>query len=515
MKMLLGWARAWYGRASLRAKLCLYLVVSTTLLVGLLLPLVLYIERQAMLASVEQAGFRVAEIFARSSVQAVIADDYLVMQHVVNGIASDPQIIHAMILTPSGEVLAHSRPGERGRRYDDEAARQAIHAERPFVQRFVAADGTPVYDFAVPVTVLTEKRATARVAVSIARELDALRRTRNSILLFACGILALGFAATTYQARRLTRPMRALVAGAQEVTRGNVSHRLSVETQDELGQLAEAFNTMTTSLQRLITDLRQSNDALAAAQDEVVRQARLAAIGELAAAVAHEIRNPLGAVSNCVQMLRDSPHLQAEDVELLEIVSQETTRLAAIVSDFLAFGRPRPPELAPLELQGLLEETQELLQRDPGRTARVRVNLHCPAAPLVVKGDADQLRQVFLNLLVNACDAMAPTGGAVEVIAEALRDRIRVSVADTGPGIPPQALARIFEPFFTTRPHGTGLGLAIVRRILESHGGTIAVASPAGSGAVFTCLLPAVSPDDATTVLPPPTLAVARDKASV
>ena len=510
---LLRWGWAWYSRASLRAKLCLHLVVSTTLLVGLLLPLVLYIERQAMLASVEQAGFRVAEIFARSSVQAVIADDYLVMQHVVNGIASDPQIVHAMILTPSGEVLAHSRPGERGRHYGDEAARRALDAARPLVQRLVAADGTPIYDFAVPVTVLTDKRATARVAVSIARELDAVRRTRNSILLFACGILALGFAATTYQARRLTRPMRALVTGAQEVARGNVSHRLSVETQDELGQLAAAFNTMTTSLQRVINDLRQSNEALAAAQDEVVRQARLAAIGELAAAVAHEIRNPLGAVSNCVQMLRDSPNLQPDDIELLEIVSQETTRLAAIVSDFLAFGRPRPPDLAPLEVQGLLEETIELLQRDAARTAGVTVTLHCPPSPLVVRGDADQLRQVFLNLLVNACDAMRPRGGSLEVRAELRREGVVVSVADTGPGIPPQALERIFEPFFTTRPHGTGLGLAIARRIVESHRGTLDVASPPGGGALFTCLLPAASPGETPRNVPTAPVSLARGEA--
>src|SRR5919198_52768 len=119
---MLRWGREWYSRASLRTKLSLHLVLSTTLLVGLLLPLVLYIETQAMLASVEQSGFRLTEIFARSSVQAVIADDYLVMQHVVNGIASDPQIRHAMILMETGEVLAHSRAGERGRRYEDAAS---------------------------------------------------------------------------------------------------------------------------------------------------------------------------------------------------------------------------------------------------------------------------------------------------------------------------------------------------------------------------------------------------------
>src|SRR5204863_1081460 len=188
----------------------------------------------------------------------------------------------------------------------------------PLVQQLAALDGTPIYDFSVPVTVLNEPRATARVAVSIARELNALQRTRNSIILFACGIVTLGLAWATYQARRLTRPIRALVAGAREVRQGNLGHRLAVETRDELGEIAAAFNAMTTSLEDVIADLQRSHVALAAAQDEAVRHARLVAIGEMSAAVAHEIRNPLAALSNCVQMLRDSPHRQADDAELLE-----------------------------------------------------------------------------------------------------------------------------------------------------------------------------------------------------
>jgi signal transduction histidine kinase len=489
-------ARARYARSSIRTKLSLHLVVSATLFVGLLLSLVLYIEKQAMLAGAERAGFRLVDIFARSSVQAVIADDYLLMQHVVNGIASDPEIRHAMILTPSGEVLAHSRPGERGRRYTDPASVRAVQARGRLVQQLTAADGTPIYDFAVPVTVLNESRATARVAVSIARELNALQRTRNSIILFACGIVTFGLAWATYQTRRLTRPIRALVAGAREVRQGNLGHRLAVETHDELGEIAAAFNAMTASLEAVIEDLRRSHEALAAAQDETVRQARMVAIGELSAAVAHEIRNPLGALSNCVQMLRESPHRQPDDAELLAIVYDETVRLEAIVSDFLAFGRPRPPHLTAVDVQELLQDTANLLRRDEHRSAAVTITLRCPPKPVFVRGDRDQLRQVFLNLFVNACDAMGKSGGTIEAIVGGRPGTVEITVSDSGPGIPAEALARVFEPFFTTRGGGTGLGLAIVWGILEAHRGTVTVASPPQRGAVFTCVLPAALPDD-------------------
>jgi signal transduction histidine kinase len=492
--------RAWYGRASLRSKLSIHLVLSTTIFVGLLLPLVLYIEKQAMLAGAEQAGFRVAEMFARSSVQAVIADDYLLMQHVVNGIASDPEVRHAMILAPNGEVLAHSRPGERGRRYTDPASLRAAQARGRLVQESTAADGTPVYDFAVPLRVLTDHRATARVAVSIARELNALQRTRNSILLFACGILALGLAWATYQARRLTRPIRALVEGAREVRHGNLAHRLAVETRDELGEIAAAFNTMTASLEHMIEDLRRSHEALTVAHDDAVQRARMVAIGELAAAVAHEIRNPLGALSNCVQMLRESPRRHPDDAELLEIVHEETVRLGAIVSDFLALGRPRPPHLVAVDVHELLQDTANLLRRDEERSARVTVVLQCPPTPLFVRGDRDQLCQVLLNLFVNACHAMGPEGGTIEAGAERRAGAIAISVRDSGPGVPAEALAQIFEPFFTTRSDGTGLGLAIVRGIVDAHGGTIEVTSPAGQGATFTCILPSALPDDEVNV---------------
>jgi signal transduction histidine kinase/HAMP domain-containing protein len=252
----------WYDNATLQKKFALHVVLSTTLLFALMLPVVLYIQRRVVLTAVEESGFRMADIFARSSVQAVLADDYLVMQHVVNGISSEKKVRYAMLLKDDGEVLVHTRAIERGRRYDDLASRAAAGTRGPLLQDYVDAEGVRVYDFTVPVYVLEEKRATARIGLSIEHELREIARTRNSILGFGVAVLALGLAWAIHQARRLTRPVRELVHGTEEIARGNLDHRFSVSAGGELGQLAQGFNRMTASLQAMLETSREISSAL-------------------------------------------------------------------------------------------------------------------------------------------------------------------------------------------------------------------------------------------------------------
>jgi len=341
---------AWYTNASLRSKFALHAALTTTFTFAILLPFVLYTQRQVVLAEVEDAGLRMAEIFARSSVQAVAADDYLMMQFVVNGVAGGARVVSAMLIQDGGTVLVHSKASERGKRYTDERSLAAARTEAPLIQRYQLAAGPFVYDFALPVYVLTDKQASARVVVSIERELAAIARTRNAMILLGLAILGFGFAWATYQAERVTRPIRALVRGTVEITRHNLDNRIPVTSRDELGQLAGAFNTMT--------------DDLKAARTDLIEKTRLAAMGEVAAVVAHETRNPLGALSNCVQLLGKRPQTLGDDAEILEIMQSEVERLNGIVSDFLAFGRPRRPRLQEFELHELLDGALAALGRD-------------------------------------------------------------------------------------------------------------------------------------------------------
>ena len=233
---------------------------------------------------------------------------------------------------------------------------------------------------------------------------------------------------------------------------------------------------------------------MVAAQAEQVRSARLAAIGELAAGIAHETRNPLGAISHATETLQRSLRLDGEDAELLEIIRREAARLNEIVSDFLVFGRPRPLAVQETDLAALIKDVLVALEQDERCHPAVRVEtILDPALPRLLL-DLHQMSQVLWNLYLNAAQAM-PQGGRLLTRAR-LRpgadgaSRLSLEISDTGPGPPRGAEGRLFEPFFTTKPDGTGLGLPIARRIVEEHGGALTLEGGAAGGAVARLLLP-------------------------
>jgi two-component system sensor histidine kinase PilS (NtrC family) len=221
---------------------------------------------------------------------------------------------------------------------------------------------------------------------------------------------------------------------------------------------------------------------------------RLAAVGSLAAGIAHEIRNPLASISGSIELLRCTPAESEEGRALMGIVTREIDRLNNLIRDLLDYTNPRPPELLELDLGELVSETTRVFQQDRelGDTQVALVIERDPAGtvPRVI-GDPEKLRQVLWNLLRNAAQAAQEGGGHIELRLRHGGDVIELSVADDGPGIPPEHLERIFDPFFTTKRGGTGLGLATVHSIVNDHRGVIDVRSQPGSGAVFTVLLPA------------------------
>lgn len=218
-----------------------------------------------------------------------------------------------------------------------------------------------------------------------------------------------------------------------------------------------------------------------------VRQSeKMAAVGEMAAGVAHEFRNPLAAISGSTQLLAQRLKAQPGQEKLLTIITRECDRLEAAVKSFLLFSRPASPQKQPLKLKKLWDECAELIRQIPDCTEQHRLTGEI-AEKLEIRADREQLRQVLLNLLGNACQA-TPDGGEIKCRAALTDDgeKVIITLRDQGGGMTPEVRNRIFDPYFTTRREGTGLGLAIVHQIIEGHGGNIRVTSAPGQGTTFT-----------------------------
>jgi signal transduction histidine kinase len=229
---------------------------------------------------------------------------------------------------------------------------------------------------------------------------------------------------------------------------------------------------------------------------EVMRADQLAMVGQMAAGVAHELRNPLTSIKMLVQtgQKENSPRLTPDD---LQIIEQEIRRLERSLQRFLDFARPPRPERRPHNLAAIVERTLALID-GRARRQRVAVTFNPPSEPIVVEVDADQIQQLLLNLCLNALDVM-PKGGALSVNLSAQgNEQFELNVADTGPGIPDALMPRLFDPFMSTKETGIGLGLAVSHRIAERHGGTLFAKNKPGGGACFVLRLKRI--EQATTV---------------
>jgi signal transduction histidine kinase len=224
---------------------------------------------------------------------------------------------------------------------------------------------------------------------------------------------------------------------------------------------------------------------------EVLHRERLSALGNMAATVAHEIRNPLNAISMGLQRLKVEfqPTDDREDYSrLTELMLGEVHRLNSIVEQFLSLARPLEIKPEALRVQDVLNEVATLMEGEAQQT-KVQIRVVAPLTLPPLKADREYFRQTLLNLILNGLQAM-PEGGTLTLAANTPNGNFLISVTDTGIGIAPENQTRIFEPYFTTKPKGSGLGLAIARRIIEAHGGTITVSSETDQGCCFQICLP-------------------------
>jgi two-component system, NtrC family, sensor histidine kinase HydH len=275
---------------------------------------------------------------------------------------------------------------------------------------------------------------------------------------------------------RITHPLRALTRGVRSVAGGDYKARVRESGGRELAELGSGFNAMAEQLDRL-----KSLEA------EMRRKQQLAAFGEAAAVMAHEIRNPLGIIKTSSQVVRMKSHLGPAEDRMIGFVLEEVRRIDSLIQDILDYVRPRDLQREALDLREVVANVTEAARPQLAERGICDDIVAC-AAPLAMLGDRDRLHQAFLNLVLNAMDAM-PCGGKLRIV-EACEDGLaKISIADQGIGMSEEVKQRAFDPFFTTKTRGAGLGLAKVQAIIGDHGGSISCESAPGHGTTFTISL--------------------------
>jgi two-component system, NtrC family, sensor kinase len=324
----------------------------------------------------------------------------------------------------------------------------------------------------------------------------ARARVRRRFLLNTVTLLAAISAVTLWLVGRVVaRPMQRLVDGARALGRGHLSHRIAEDPGGgELAELAREFNGMAANLEHTRAAVAREAEERLALERRLQEAEKLAAIGNLAAGLAHEIAAPLNVISGRAEMMLRREPDQPTRQRNLGIIVQQIGRITTIVRNLLDFAKRREPRPRPLDLREVAGTALEFLEGELGR-AGVTVETDHPG-PVPVHADPDLLHQVLVNLILNAVQAMENADGPRH-----LRLRVRaeegeggaalasMEIADTGPGLPDEILTSIFQPFFTTKPRGTGLGLVVARRIVEEHDGQL-TAGNGPDGAVFRVTLP-------------------------
>ena len=321
---------------------------------------------------------------------------------------------------------------------------------------------------------------------------------RATIVLSGLAVVALAFVVNFVVRRLVVRPVTELVDVTHKIAAGDFTHTVHVDSTGEIGILAQSFNTMTESLRAAHENLEDRTAALRDAQQQLIHSEKMASLGKLAASIAHEINNPLAGILTTAKLLirdmKEGPPDEATQASfrtLLPLVERETQRCTVIVRNLLDFSRQRDLELEATDLNAVLEEALSLLNHHIS-LQNITVENDLESLP-PVEGDFGQLRQAFLNVLMNASEAMA-NGGTLRVASRVLADgTVEIECADTGVGIPSEHLAKLVEPFFTTKEKGTGLGLSVVYGVVERHHGKLQFRSEVNKGTTVTMRFPSLS----------------------
>lgn len=518
-------------RHRLGLKIAAAIVLVAVATVAALIYVFLEAQRTSLMAAFTRGAARISDTIRTSTRDQMLAARKEGAYRVMQSIGSQSWIDWVRIFNKEGRVTFSTTPGETGTMVDKKAEScYACHAAGKPLTRLslpsrarvyragdhrVLAMVTPIYNEKTCSEADCHVHPASQQVLGVVDVALSLAEVDASLSLLARQAVGIGGAAvvllallTFWSVRRLVlRPVADLVAATERVGRGQLGTTLTVRANDELGWLSSSFNQMSGSLEQarkeneellesLERKVEKRTEQLKSAQSRLVQSEKLASLGKLSASIAHEINNPLAGILTFAKLLVKTldagppdEKTRAMAVKNLRLIERETGRCTAIVRNLLDFARERPLDLKAIDLRAPLEEALSLTSHQL-ELSGVTLVRDLPV-PVPVRADFGQMRQSFVNVLINAADAMGK-GGTVTARGwvDSGARRAAVSIADTGPGISPENLGKIFDPFFTTKEMGTGLGLSVVYGIVEKHGGTLDVESEVGRGTTMTFRFP-------------------------
>ena len=532
------------GPKTLKLKVGLYLAFALTLALLLFTLLVVRHQRDQLLQEATSRVTQLSEMITRSTRFAMLQNQPYYVHRIIQDVGSHKSIDRIRIFSKEGQIIDSTYAPEIGLKVDQktEGCIRCHRTTKPLEQIsgnekariFSTADGKRLLGSMEVIRnepschTATCHQHTKDQSVlgvlDIVYSLDEIDRSmRQNVIIIA--VLSLGFVtiallSINFFVRRLIYvPLRDLESGAKRLSSGNLEQPIPVRSEDEFGELAASFNAMTAALRNSRQELREwgrtleekvesRTRELRIAEAEAARGEKLASVGLLAAGIAHELNNPLTGILTFSHLLRKKMPDGSPDAEDLDLVIRETKRCAVIIRRLLDFAREKAPEKKFCDFNQIVEDTVRIIQRPAHlRDIEITMDLDRDLPPVWV--DADQMKQVIMNMLVNAQHAIEEKGSI------AIRSRrvpeagstgpdarpvpmIELSIIDTGCGIPERNLKRIFDPFFTSKElgKGTGLGLSVSHGIVSAHGGSIKVESTVGEGSTFRVYLPVDRPSD-------------------
>jgi two-component system NtrC family sensor kinase len=470
---------------------------------------------------------RFTDTLSRSGRYSMMHAQREALHEIINAVGKQQDIEWVRVFNKEGKITYSTNKEEIGSVLDKnaEACYRCHQAEAPLVKlngpdrsrTLAAKDGhrilatiEPIYNEPSCSTAACHAHSESQrvlgvldVAMSLAPTDRLIRERATSLAVFGLGTIVLVCLLVAFSLHRYVgRPVRRLLTGTQKIASGEFAHRIPVSGNDEIAELARSFNHMTESLGKAYAELQalastleqrvaQKTEELRSAQLQIARAEKLASLGRMAAGVAHELNNPLTGVLTFAHLVARKMPGDSQELADLRVVIGETNRCARIIRDLLQFARETEPDQKPEDLNEIIRQSLLILQPQAlFHDIRVEMRL-AENLPLVVM-DAGQIRQVLVNILLNAAAAM-PEGGELTITTgTGPPGKVVFCIADTGCGISEENLGRIFDPFFTTKDpgKGTGLGLAVSLKLVENHGGTIEAASEAGKGSTFRVVLP-------------------------